>query len=393
MDSLINKVKCSMKKSALLSGLCLLAVAGCEQGLDGSDTKVVEPIKVCTRTDGSCMESNCDDINQPYQGPGSDFSMKEPNTTSYRYKLTGFYQTATGGFAVRGFHVKQNPLSPTHIPADGVVTGLVLGGVSQKLVGFAATNGNVKITYCTPGATGCGAGINVIATGALLSGVQIKLQVPTPPGITAGGSIDYTVQFDSAPQVLNLVSPSSVDVRGFKFSYFYAGIAPQSLCQGPLGPQRTFLYQDSYWHPETFARTEDASAITVTCELGAIAACMSWGYRPWDARDFGGNTTSLRTWHAACVNMKTANYCGDGVAWTRYGTAINVNDPLTPQVMSGSLAHLEAFWDANGARCVNDANRRIPSLPWSTSSCYATMPSCDSLGSGAASVFLGSALP
>jgi hypothetical protein len=389
------KVKTSMKKSALCSGLFLLLGASCEPSQVGSEQSTVrEPIKVCTRSDGTCTDSNCDDINQPYQGSGSDFSMKEPNTLSYRYKLTGFYRNATGSWLVRGYHVKQTPLSPTHVPADGTVTGLTVGGVSQKLVNFDAQNGNVKLTYCTPGAAGCGAGVNVVATGTSLLGVQIKLQVPYAPGLTAGGFIDYTLQFDSIPQVLNLVSPSSVDVRGFKFSYFYTGLAPQSLCQGPLGvSQRTFFYQDSYWHPETFLRTQEASAITVTCELGAIAACMSWGYRPWDTRSFNSNTVSLRSWHAACVNMKTANYCGDGVAWTRYGTSIYVNDPLSPQVMGGSLARLEAFWDENGALCVNDGNRRVASLPWSTSSCYTNIPSCDTLGSSAASSFLGSAIP
>lgn len=389
------KVKTSMKKSALCSGLFLLLFgASCEPSPVGSEQSTVrEPIKVCTRTDGSCAESNCDDINQPYQGPGSDFSMKEPNTLSYRYKLTGFYRNATGSWLVRGFHVKQTPLSPTHIPADGVVTGLSVGGVSQKLVSFSAQNGDVKLTFCTPGAAGCGAGINVVATGASLIGAQIKFRVPGPPAAITGSDIDYTVQFDSAPQVLNLVSPSSVDVRGFKFSYFYAGLLPQSLCQGPLGSQRTFLYQDSYWHPETFLRTQDGSAITVTCELGAIASCMSWGYRPWDTRAHNGNTVSLRSWHAACVNMKTANYCGDGVAWTRYGTPIYVHDPLAPPVMSESLARLEAFWDDHGALCVNDGNRRVASLPWASSSCYAAMPSCESLGSGAALNFLGSAIP
>ena len=385
-----------MNKLTVYSGLGMALVLGigCSPSLGTSDQdNVRDPLKVCTRSDGTCAESNCDDINQPYQGAGSDFSMTEPNTLSYRYKLTGFYRTAVGTWAVRGFHVKQDPLHPIHVSADGFVSGLSVGGVTQKLVNLSATNGVVKLTYCTPGAAGCGAGIYAMATGAALAGTRILLQVPNAPGLSTG-SIDYTLQFDSAPQVLNLVTPNSVDIKGYKFSYFYSGVTAQSLCKGPMGtPQRTFLYQDTYWNPETFARTEDGSAITLTCELGAIAACMSWGYKPWESSTFGGNAVSLRDWHATCVNMKTANYCGDGYSWTRSGTPINVNDPLTPQVMTGSLARLEAFWDTHGAVCVNDGNRRVPSLGWSTSSCYATMPSCDSLAAGGALNYLGSAIP
>lgn len=172
-----------MKKSALCSGLFLLLGASCEPSQVGSEQSTVrEPIKVCTRSDGTCTDSNCDDINQPYQGSGSDFSMKEPNTLSYRYKLTGFYRNATGSWLVRGYHVKQTPLSPTHVPADGTVTGLTVGGVSQKLVNFDAQNGNVKLTYCTPGAAGCGAGVNVVATGTSLLGCRSSCKCPMPRG-------------------------------------------------------------------------------------------------------------------------------------------------------------------------------------------------------------------
>ena len=51
---------------------------------------------------------------------------------------------------------------------------------------------------------------------------------------------------------------------------------------------------------------------------------------------FNSNTVSLRSWHAACVNMKTANYCGDGVAWT-------LGEPC--QVLRGGwlIGYLERF--------------------------------------------------
>ena len=117
---------------------------------------------------------------------------------------------------------------------------------------------------------------------------------------------------------------------------------------------------------------------------------MSWGYKPWMTNSFMGGVQSLDSWHATCVNAKTANYCGDGFSWTKYGTKITVSDPLDAPVMAEDVKYVEARWTTKGAACVNDINRRIPSLAWKTSSCYASMPDCSQYP---ASSYLSTGIP
>lgn len=101
-------------------------------------------------------------------------------------------------------------------------------------------------------------------------------------------------------------------------------------------------------------------AITLTCASGAVGKCARFGYRPW-AQGPGGE--SLMPYHAACVQMVRADYCGDGRAHTRDGTAIDLYDDLVlqrPATLRDPEYAFEAGWDPNGAVCV--ARTRWPDL-------------------------------
>lgn len=90
--------------------------------------------------------------------------------------------------------------------------------------------------------------------------------------------------------------------------------------------------------------------IAVTCTDGAQAKCARFGYKPWKSTPRGGSMVPL---YEACVRMTRADYCGDGTATTRDGTAIEIFDDQgvwTHDNLPGFL--FEAGWASQGAVCV-----------------------------------------
>jgi hypothetical protein len=108
---------------------------------------------------------------------------------------------------------------------------------------------------------------------------------------------------------------------------------------------------------ERGARQDIPGRFTFACESGAIAKCVSWGYKPWEQKD-GSALTDL---HQACTRMARADYCGDGRSYTHQNTFIDMYDNqglLTPttQAVAGwepMKASFEAAWDADGALCLS----------------------------------------
>ena len=100
--------------------------------------------------------------------------------------------------------------------------------------------------------------------------------------------------------------------------------------------------------------------ITLTCVSGAVGKCARFGYRPW-AR--GPQGEDLAPYHAACVQMVRADYCGDGTPHTRDGTAIDLYDDVGIQAAAtrdDPEFAFEAGWGPQGAVCV--ARTRWPEL-------------------------------
>lgn len=94
-----------------------------------------------------------------------------------------------------------------------------------------------------------------------------------------------------------------------------------------------------------------ADQVSVTCSSGAEGKCLRAGYFPETG-------PSLERFEA-CKRMIRADYCGDGSAWTRDGTTIDIFDHVGIQDRSAdpSMA-FEAAWSAQGAVCVH--HTRIP---------------------------------
>jgi hypothetical protein len=92
--------------------------------------------------------------------------------------------------------------------------------------------------------------------------------------------------------------------------------------------------------------------ITLACASDAVGKCPVFGYKPW-AKGPGGE--DLLPYHAACVRMVTADYCGDSTPHTRDGTPIDLFDDIG--INTDTSAHnpefaLEAGWRPEGAVCV-----------------------------------------
>ncbi|WP_022977374.1 ADYC domain-containing protein [Nevskia ramosa] len=92
--------------------------------------------------------------------------------------------------------------------------------------------------------------------------------------------------------------------------------------------------------------------ITVSCISGVVAKCVRWGYPPWEK---GPSGESLAPFHAACVRMARADYCGDGTPHTKQGTSIDNFDDLGIQkrgAADDASYVFEAGWSPQGAVCV-----------------------------------------
>ncbi|HEX8375443.1 MAG TPA: ADYC domain-containing protein, partial [Geminicoccaceae bacterium] len=75
------------------------------------------------------------------------------------------------------------------------------------------------------------------------------------------------------------------------------------------------------------------------------------GYAPWDDRHGAGTGAAL---FQTCTRMYRADYCGDGIGWTRNGMTIDTYDihgiqrPEDPATLP-----FEAGWGPDGATCVH----------------------------------------
>jgi hypothetical protein len=102
----------------------------------------------------------------------------------------------------------------------------------------------------------------------------------------------------------------------------------------------------------------------------------------------------MREYYDTCVRMVRADYCGDGRAWTRDGTIIDMWDDQGIQksdTQNDPAFSFEAGWKPDGAVCV--AHTRIPeniALDKLKASCprLAIMPTCDEASARASGALL-----
>lgn len=79
------------------------------------------------------------------------------------------------------------------------------------------------------------------------------------------------------------------------------------------------------------------------CISAAVGKAGNWGYPSWEigTDDF---TTAVRT--------VRADYCGDGVSWTKKGNALQARDVWGFSDFADGSNKTEAIWDKSGAACL-----------------------------------------
>src|SRR5262249_5759576 len=122
----------------------------------------------------------------------------------------------------------------------------------------------------------------------------------------------------------------------------------------------------------TGTHTDNPNLFSLVCRGSAIDRCNWYGYPSWQSRVESYNALtavrSLDNYHFACVRMICADYCGDGQAHTRSGTAIDIDDnlnlnvPLTSSDGSDGW-YFEAEWGVDGAWCINKTRLMSDSVP------------------------------
>jgi hypothetical protein len=122
------------------------------------------------------------------------------------------------------------------------------------------------------------------------------------------------------------------------------------------------------WAEGSGAATLSPDRVTFACTSGALGKCVRFGYKPW--KMVAGR--SLAIFHAACVRMVRADYCGDGRSHTRDGTRIDVWDRVGIQrrdERADAPELFEAAWSPAGAVWVNvprwgdDVDRLVAECP------------------------------
>jgi hypothetical protein len=107
--------------------------------------------------------------------------------------------------------------------------------------------------------------------------------------------------------------------------------------------------------------TNDESVTTMSCETGAVDACLLWGYTPWSPQT--GNPEASEYLFRSCLQAKRAAYFvgrGDSNSYTKSGTMIVKRDPYG--ISKQQVPHVEAIWSPRGAECLNPEYRRFPEL-------------------------------
>ena len=130
----------------------------------------------------------------------------------------------------------------------------------------------------------------------------------------------------------------------------------QKLCEPDPQGRTTAMPVPGAWQGDRFVRA--AQGFSFACTAGARGKCLRLGYLPWNTAPAG---ESMAPYHAACIRMMRADYCGDGTPHTVMGRQVEVFDRagLLARTDPGFGA-FEAAWGPDGAVCI--AHVRVPAF-------------------------------
>lgn len=134
----------------------------------------------------------------------------------------------------------------------------------------------------------------------------------------------------------------------------------------PVASQ-AIVYDDITVNTKSGVIGERADTLYLACVGAAVGKAGEWGYPAWDigTKEF---TTAVRS--------VRADYCGDGVSWTKKGNPLQIHDVYGYNDFSDPGAATEAIWTAAGAACL-DTPRWIGTVSYSNVICNgAKVPTC-----------------
>ena len=107
----------------------------------------------------------------------------------------------------------------------------------------------------------------------------------------------------------------------------------------------------------------DGSEFTFGCRFYGIQKCQEYGYpkdkKTKERKSGVDRVRRYNDYHASCLRMVRADYCGDGVPHTYDGTLIDIydhllnNNAITTSTDGSDDWYLESEWDSDGAHCIN----------------------------------------
>jgi hypothetical protein len=352
----------SSLRSLGLLGLFALIGAGCSsEPSDPGTGKVTQKGQVCMRGCGTADEPNGRGIHIARTDPESEYGIHNSDG-SFKFWLTHF-ESSSGGVQAAGWF----------IDGTGTAVKVLSSAITASYQGHPAALLNLTSSGSELVATVRDtSGIVFTLVGKENVGLELNFALQNPDRRIAH---DFRISVDS----IDPISSVTGDVAAYTLRYAdrSLGDKPRELCQNALsGPESNVFFGGASWHPIHSGRTDDPGHLTVTCQSGAVAVCMGWGYRPWAKayNSLTANDESLRETHQACIQMKRAAYCGGAQAFTLEGTKIDIKDSFQPSFNSSFSGDIEAVWGPNGATCVSKP-RHDPATYFG-SACGQSLPQC-----------------
>lgn len=253
------------------------------------------------------------------------------------------YKSGPNALFVNGRHVSRKqvngmPLNGRHTTGRQVNGAFEMNVLNNEILSLVFVDPATSITY---------KGAELVGTevvGQLLDGSTQKIRFAGYDGTTLPGTNLYLARYvDTGESVCG-------DRDG---QPIWAAILPQQFNEATGDEVAT-----------------DQNKFTFSCRFGAIQKCQEIGYlKNGTARERNAGVDKIRNlndYHAACVKMLRADYCGDGSAHTFDGTNVNYYDHLLNGNKSATSTdgqdgfYFESDWDTDGAHCLN-ISRWMPS--------------------------------
>jgi hypothetical protein len=204
--------------------------------------------------------------------------------------------------------------------------------------------------------------------------VGTALRATASDGTVVEGAdwVGAIVQASVGDETIDLrIAAVEADAADPSIEWYVLELEGESIC----GPGQRGLFMPGVWDEtgarhDAFAGDQDV-AFSFSCETGALAKCIDWGYAP---HAVGADA------HQTCTRLVRADYCGTGEPHTANGTLVDVFDTLGVMEPDTSVdLAFEAGWGPDGALCVS--RPRYVELDAAgdeiVASCLDELPVCD----------------